>query len=196
VAPNRDQAAGLGATGRDAPSDWDAMAVVGRVARTHGIRGQVVVNLETDFPESRFRAGAELFARRAGVVERLTLTSVRFQAGRPIVRWSGVDDVNAALPYVGQELRVPRDWLPRLPAGLYYRHDLVGCQVVTTGDVVVGVVREVDGPGSGSRLVVETPRGDVLVPLAEEICPRIDVEARTIVIDPPDGLLDLNAGGR
>ena len=54
---------------------WDDMAVVGWIARAHGIRGQVIVNPETDFPEGRFRPGAELFLNRAGVVEPLTVTS-------------------------------------------------------------------------------------------------------------------------
>jgi 16S rRNA processing protein RimM len=168
------------------------MALVGRVARPHGIRGHVVVNLETDFPQDRFREGGHLFTRRSGAVEQVTLTSVRFQAGRPIVAWAGVDDVNAVLPYVGGELRVPRDWLPRLSGGLFYRHDLVGCRVTTADGLVIGVVREVDGPLAGSCLVVETAGGDVLVPLAAEICTIVDVVGQAIVIDPPPGLLDLN----
>ena len=64
---------------------WDEMAVVGWIARAHGIRGQVVVKLETDFPEGRFRPGAELFLNRAGVVEPLTVTTVRFQGERPVI---------------------------------------------------------------------------------------------------------------
>ena len=55
--------------------DWDSMAVVGRIARPHGLKGQVIVNPETDFPEQRFQPGAELFVSRGGVVESLTLTT-------------------------------------------------------------------------------------------------------------------------
>jgi 16S rRNA processing protein RimM len=169
------------------------MAVVGYVARPHGIRGQVVVNLETDFPQERFREGGELFTRRAGAVERLTLTAVRFQGGRPIVGWAGVNDVNEALPYVGGELRVPRDWLPRLPPGVYYRHDLVGCRVTTPSGEPVGVVREVEGALVGSCLIVEMPHGEAMVPLVAEICTLVDVSGQVIVIEPPSGLLELNA---
>ena len=63
---------------------WEEMALVGRIARPHGIRGQVIVNLETDFPEDRFRPGAQLFVRRNGVVEAVTVTTVRFQQERPV----------------------------------------------------------------------------------------------------------------
>ena len=60
---------------------WDEMALVGRIARPHGIRGQVIVNPETDFPEERFQPGAELFIERGGAVEALTLTTRPVSAG-------------------------------------------------------------------------------------------------------------------
>lgn len=151
------------------------------------------MNLETDFPYDRFRAGEALFTRRGGALEQLTLTAVRFQAGRPIIGWMGPRDVNDVLPYVGAELRVPRAWLSALPEDVFYRHDLVGCRVELMDGQPVGIVRDVQGPLEGSCLVVASAHGEVLVPLAAEICTRIDVVGRTIVIDPPAGLLDLNA---
>lgn len=165
---------------------------MGWIARPHGLRGQVVVNLETDFPEERFQPGAELFVERRGVVEPLRLTSVRFQNQRPVVGIAGVDTVDAAEPLAGLELRVPADRLAALPRGTFYRHDLVGCRVETDAGTPVGVVREVEGTLDGSRLVVAGVNGDVLIPLASEICTAIDPSAKRIVIDPPEGLLDLN----
>jgi 16S rRNA processing protein RimM len=175
---------------------WDEMAVVGWIARAHGLRGQVVVNPETDFPEGRFRPGAELFLNRAGVVEPLTVTTVRFQRERPVIGFHGVEDIDAASALAGFELRVPVEWLAPLPEGTFYRHDLVGCEVQTGGGEQVGIVRDVEGAMGGSRLVVQTSRGDVLVPLALEICTTIDPRRRRIVIEPPDGLLELNAPSR
>ena len=171
---------------------WDEMAVVGRIARAHGIRGQVIVNAETDFPELRFRPDAQLFAKRGDRVEAIRLTSVRFQQGRPIVGIDGVNDINAAITWAGTELRVPVSELTVLAAGMFYRHDLVGCRVVTADGATVGTVTGVEGTVGGSRLVVQTARGEALVPLAQEICTSIDLAARTIVIAPPDGLLELN----
>ncbi len=169
------------------------MAVVGRIARAHGNRGQVIVNLDTDFPEERFRPGAELFTMRDGVVETLRLTAARFQGGRPVVGISGVDTMDAAEGLAGLELRIPADWLAALPSGTFYHHDLVGCRVETGGGVEVGVVEGVEGTLQGSRLVVAGASGQILIPLAVEICTTIDVGAKRIVIDPPEGLLDLNA---
>src|SRR5712691_2327812 len=98
--------------------NWDDMAVVGSIARPHGIRGQVVVNVETDFPDERFQAGNELFVDRRGDVQALTLTTVRFHAGRPIVGIAGVDSIDEAQRLAGLELRVPAERLVRLPAGV------------------------------------------------------------------------------
>jgi 16S rRNA processing protein RimM len=172
---------------------WKDMAVVGQIARAHGNRGQVILNAETDFPGERFRPGAELFVERGGVVKELTITTVRFQRGRPVVGLAGVDTMNDAAALAGHELRVPADWLAVLPDGTFYRHDLVGCRVETRGGEPVGVVAGVEGTLDRSRLVVAGVRGDVLVPLVPEICTTIDVPGKRIVIEPPEGLLDLNA---
>jgi 16S rRNA processing protein RimM len=171
---------------------WDEMAVVGRIARAHGRRGQVIVNLETDFPEARFHPGARLFVASGDSSVALTVTTVRFQNGRPVVGIAGVETMNDAEALAGQELRVPRGWLAPLPKDTFYRHDLVGCQVETRQGEPVGVVEGVEGTFEGSRLVVVTPAGEALIPLVLDICTTIDTAGRRIVIDPPEGLLALN----
>jgi 16S rRNA processing protein RimM len=168
------------------------MALVGRIARAHGIRGQVIVNLETDFPEARFQPGAELFVERGGKVEPVALTTVRFQNGRPVIGIAGVETMNDAESFAGCELRVPLDRLAPLPEGTFYRHDLIGCRVETADGAAVGTVTDVEGTIGGSRLVVSGARGEILIPLAAEICKTIDAPGKRILIDPPDGLLDLN----
>jgi 16S rRNA processing protein RimM len=171
---------------------WDEMAVVGQIARPHGLRGQVIVNLETDFPEERFHPGAELFVHRRDAIERLTLTTVRFQQGRPIVGVDRIETVDDARPLAGLELRVPAEHLVRLPAGIFYRHDLVGCRVETTGGRPIGTVTEVEGTIEVGRLVVGSGDEEILIPLASAICIAIDAVGKRIVIEPPEGLLELN----
>jgi 16S rRNA processing protein RimM len=169
------------------------MAVVGRIARAHGIRGQVIVNVDTDFPQARFQPGAELFIDRAGRAEPIVLTTVRFQHERPVVGIAGVGTMTEAEAFAGYELRVPVDRLAPLPEGMIYRHRLIGCRVETREGLAVGVVRDVEGTPASTRLVVTAPEGDVLIPLVPAICTTIDPAAGRIVIDPPDGLLELNA---
>src|SRR5258708_921628 len=94
------------------------MALVGRIARAHGLRGQVILNPETDFPEERFQPGAELFIERKGRVEPLTISSVRFHRERPIVGLGGVGTVDDAEALAGHELRGP---VERLAAGILGR---------------------------------------------------------------------------
>jgi 16S rRNA processing protein RimM len=172
-----------------------AMAVVGHIARPHGIRGQVVVNPDTDFPVERFQQGAELIVQRDATLRTLRVETVRFHSERPIIGFEGVDTIEEAESLAGLELRVPVSRLMPLPSGSYYRHDLVGCRVSLRDGREVGTVREVEASLGNSRLVVDGTAGEILIPLAETICTAIDLGAKTIVIDPPEGLLDLNAIG-
>jgi 16S rRNA processing protein RimM len=174
-------------------TDWDEMAVVGRVARPHGLRGQVIVNPETDFVEERFRAGAVVWTRsKTGSDERLTISSARVQNGRPVLGFEGFSRIEDVERLAGLELRVPEDTLQPLGEGRYYAHQLIGCIVRTVSGSIVGAVTRIEGGSSGSRLVVEGARGEVLIPLAVAICVEIDVDAKRIRIDPPEGLLELN----
>ena len=169
------------------------MAVVGQIGRTHGIRGQVYVHPDTDFLEDRFHVGAELWlGRGAEDCKTVTLAAVRFYQGRPVIAIDGVVDMNAAVRLAGAQLRVPKEALAILPEGTYYRHDLVGCQVETVEGTTVGEVSAVEGAGSESRLMIQVPGGEVLIPLVPSICTTIDPANRRIVITPPVGLLELN----
>jgi 16S rRNA processing protein RimM len=174
---------------------WDHMAVVGRVARPHGLKGQVAVNPETDFIEDRFAAGATVWTRSAAGEERLIVASLRLQNGRPIVGFVGFDRIEDVERLAGLELRVPEDALQALQPGTYYEHQLVGCVVETTAGDVVGEVTGVEGGAGASRVVVSGPRGEILVPLAVDICVEIDVAHKRIRIDAPEGLLELNERG-
>jgi 16S rRNA processing protein RimM len=173
-------------------AEWNGCAVVGRVARAHGNRGEVIVNPETDFVEDRFQVGAELLAKRAGRIDRVRVTAMRVHLGRPLIALDGVVTMNDAEAMAGVELRVPVAELEPLPGGMFYRHDLVGCRVETVLGAAVGEVKRVDGDSGACRLEVTGPEGDVLIPLAEAICVVIDIAARRIVVDPPEGLLELN----
>jgi 16S rRNA processing protein RimM len=169
------------------------MVLVGRIARTHGHRGQVIVNPETDFPERRFAPGAVLHTRRDGVDGTITITASRMHQGRPVVAVQGVDTMTEAEGLAGLELRIPESSLEPLPAGAYYHHQLVGCEVVTVRGRVLGSVRAVEGGAGTARLVIGEGRGEVQIPLVDALCVTIDVAARRIVVDPPEGLVDLNA---
>src|SRR5688572_17002736 len=173
-------------------SAWDDMVLVGRIARAHGNRGQVIVDAATDFPEERFKAGSVVQIRRGDLPEPVTIESVRFHRGRPIVGFAGIDTMDAAEALAGSELRISEDALQPLPTGSYYQHDLIGCSVETLDGATIGHVSAVDGDAAGSRLVVHTRSGDVLIPMVEGICRSVDVPGKRIIVELPEGLLDLN----
>jgi 16S rRNA processing protein RimM len=104
--------------------------------------------------------------------------------------------MDGAEALAGIELRIHAGELQTLPAGSFYRHDLVGCVVQTPGGESIGRVADVEGDAAGSRLLVQGKRGDILIPIAEGICLEIDVAQRKIVVEPPEGLLDLNVTKR
>lgn len=168
----------------------DDLLLIGRVARAHGNRGQVIVNLETDFPDERFRVGEVVLVGEGA--DARAITSVRFHQGRPVIALEGIDTMDAAEALAGAELKVPASTLAPLPPGVFYRHDLVGCEVRDTGGRVIGRVAGVEGPLERSRLVVAGQRGEVLIPLVAPICSSVDTAAQVIVVDPPQGLIDLN----
>jgi len=114
------------------------------------------------------------------------------QNGRPIVGFEGFERIEDVERLAGLELRVPEDTLQPLPPGTYYEHQLVGCAVETVTGEHVGEVAKVEGGAGASRLVMNGPRGEILIPLVVDICVEIDVTQRRIRIKAPDGLLDLN----
>ena len=175
---------------------WDEMVLVGRVARPHGLRGEVAVEPETDFVEARFARGSQLWVDGAGGPEALTIASARLQGPRPLVAFAGRERREDAEALAGRELRVPETALQPLPEGRYYHHQLRGCVVETEAGARVGTVTRVDETAGDGCLVVAGPAGEVLVPLVADICVAVDVEARRIRIAPPEGLLDLNAASR
>ncbi len=172
-------------------AEWDDLILVGIIARTHGIKGDVIVNPHTDFLEERFRPGARFWTRTGDGAPRLVeIASVRIHKGRPIVGLAGVGSMDEAEGWQGAELRIsPAEQAP-LPPGSYYHHELIGCAVETAEGEPVGRVTAVDGEMGRSRLVVEGGRRRVEIPLTEAFC-EVDVSGRRITVRPPDGLLDL-----
>lgn len=180
----------------DAAVDWDRLVLIGVVARPHGIRGEMVVNLATDFAEDRFRVGAPLFVQRVnGGPEALDLTGVRFHQGRPLLQLRDVDSIEQAAKYARAEIRMAPEEQGSLPEGTYFHNELIECEVVTAAGERIGTVTKVQGEGEASRLVVTSGRGEVLIPLADEIC-RVDIVGRRITVTPPPGLLELNGEWR
>jgi 16S rRNA processing protein RimM len=120
----------------------------------------------------------------------------RPQGDRWIVQFEGRATIDDAEAWRDATVSVQEDALTPLAAGQYYLHDLVGCTVETAEGQVVGPVAIVYTGAAQAVLGIEGPAGEVLVPMAGEICRDVDIAARRIVIAPPEGLLDVNRPAR
>ena len=168
------------------------MVTVGRIVRPHGIKGAVVVVPTSDFAAERFKPGSELQWQRLGEPAPVRVVEGREFKGRWVVMLEGVTTMSEAETLRGLELKVTPENRKSLTAGAYYVHDLEGCEIVTADGTEVGRVTSVDLSVGTPVLVVAGKAGEVLIPLAEEICRSVDPAAKRIVIDPPAGLIDLN----
>jgi 16S rRNA processing protein RimM len=171
------------------------MITIGRIVRPRGNRGEVVIASSTDFGAERFQPGATVATTRQGKVETMTVTSGREHDGRWVVGFAGVTTISEAETLRGLELRIPADQLRPLEADTYYVHDLAGCRVETQAGQIVGTVRDVQLDTGVPLLLVTAADGEVLIPFSAEFCRRVDLAAKVIVLDPPEGLLELNRRG-
>jgi len=166
--------------------------VVGRIGRAHGIRGEVSVDVRTDDPERRFTPGSVLVTDPAGRGP-LTVAAGRVHSGRLLVSFEGVPDRTAAEALRGTLLlaEVDDDEVAADPDE-FYDHQLVGLAVETVDGLQVGEVAEMlHLPGQDVFGVRRSDGTEVLVPFVAEIVPDVDLAAGRVVVDPPEGLLDL-----
>jgi 16S rRNA processing protein RimM len=169
--------------------------VVGRVVKAHGITGEVVVEIRTDDPDTRFAPGSSLRGRpsRGGPESRYVVESVQDHGGRLLVRLDGVADRNAAEALRGTVFIVDSQDLPPIEdPDEFYDHQLEGLQVVTITGTAVGSVAEVLHTAAGELLSVRTEQGEVLVPFVSAIVTSVSLADQRIEIDPPEGLLELS----
>lgn len=184
--------------------DLPAVVSVGRVVRPHGVRGELLVELLTDNPE-RFAPGSELLvAARAAAGEfeqeaagapdpfpRLRVAASRPHKGALLVHFEGIDGRDAAEGWRGAELSVERARVPPPEPGTYYHFQLVGCRCRDRRAGELGEVVEVVEDGGGLLLVVDDGRRRLPVPFVRGFLVAVDVEAGTIELDLPEGLIEV-----
>lgn len=192
--------------------------LVARILRARGNKGEVAAELLTDFPERLTRL-RQVFVRggvNAGMEPRATALQSCWLSqnhkGQAVFHFAGVSSISEAEKLRGCEILLPIEQRISLPAGSYFVSDLIGCSVfeipatsptvssspcsMSEAPALLGSVRDVQFPGdqaSGTPILeVETATGEVLIPMAVDICTRIAPAERRIEVTLPDGLRDLN----
>jgi 16S rRNA processing protein RimM len=159
--------------------------VVGVVTGVHGLRGEVSVQNRSDNPD-RWRAGGTVLTEDGAV---LTITSSRRHGRRLLVAFDGVADRTAAERLRGRVLVVPDSWLPDLPAGEWWAHQLEGCRVRTDAGRDLGLVREViANPANDLWVAVDADGRETLIPALSDLLLDVDVEGRSILVRDVPGL--------
>jgi 16S rRNA processing protein RimM len=191
--------------------------LVARILRARGNKGEVAAEILTDFPERLTRLQEVFVGLADGKNEprRMPLKSCwlsQNHRGQAVFHFDGVNSISEAEKFRGLEVLLPFAQRVTLPAGQYFVSDLIGCSVfespasppivssspcaLAEAPALLGTVRGVQFPGEGISgtplLEVETSRGDILIPLAVDICTKIDTNARRIDVVLPEGLRDLN----
>jgi 16S rRNA processing protein RimM len=175
-----------------------AELAVARILRARGRIGEVAAEILTDFPE-RLLALRDVFLARPSddpaAARPARLRRVWLHKGQAIFHFEGCDSISEAEKLRGLEVRLPLSERLPLPPGKYFVTDLEGCEVFEAG-ARIGCVRGVQFTGEAVAgtplLVVETGSGELLIPLAEEFCTRIDIAARRIDVRLPKGLRELS----
>ncbi len=170
---------------RDSASQ--AYLAVGNIVGVHGIRGEVKVELLTDYPE-RFSPGATLYLGPEGLARPVRIEAARPHKGMMLVKFAGVPDRNAAELLRDTLLLIPEEQAMPLGENENYAHDLVGLQVETTDGRVIGKLAEILYTGANDVYVVNRPGAEVLIPALNEVVVQVNLEAGRMVVQLPEGL--------
>ena len=167
----------------------DELVAIARIARPRGVRGELVAELLTDFPERFDGLQTATAVLPNGGRRALKIENAWFQNDRIVMKFEGVDSIEAGDELRDADICVPESDAVVLDEGEFFDWQLEGCTAVTVDGETLGKVKELMRTGGTEVLVIEGER-EYLVPFAESICTEVDIENRRIVIDPPEGLLE------
>jgi 16S rRNA processing protein RimM len=182
---------GSGAEGNPEPSH----IIVGRVRRPHGIRGEVRVEILTDYPERLVQRDSLYLAHPQSPdnVERYPLESVRPHKGILLIKLGGCDDRDAAEELRGMLVQIPLEEAVPLEEGEYYYFQLMGMDVETEAGEWLGRVADVVEGGAHDVYIIHGPRGEILLPAIEDVILELDIEREKMVVHLLPGMLEESA---
>src|SRR4051794_40277852 len=165
---------------------------LGIIRKAHGVRGEASVEAWSDSPE-RFSdvASVTLVSPDEASTRDAAIESVRIHAGRALVKFAGIESPEEVQLLQNWTVEVPSSEARKLDEDEYFLHDLVGLTLIDGHGVARGKVIEIEETGGGVLLVVEGRRGKFDVPFAADICTNVDLNAKTIKVELPEGIEDL-----
>ena len=167
--------------------DKSSLVAVGKVVRTHGVRGALKV-LAYGETLGEMEAGEKLFSIEDGEQRQLTLVSLNLQKRVLIVQFEEIGSMDRARALMGKDLFIDKDRLPRLPSGEYYHFQLIGLSVETKEGKPLGTLSAVFETGGHDVYVVEKGGKELLIPAIEQVIGEVDLLNGKLVVDLPEGL--------
>ena len=184
------------ADAKNAPGSPDGepvYLVVGFLRRAHGVHGEMVMDLHTDFPE-RLRSGRELFVGEAR--KPMTLAGARAHAKGMLIKLKGIETPEDTVQFRNQWVYVRSSDLPPLPEGQIYQHELFGFQVVDENDHPLGELVEIIETGANNVYVVKDDSGrEILLPAISSVILNLDAAQRLLRVHLLEGLIDERESG-
>ncbi len=165
--------------------------LLGKVAATHGIRGELRIAVFSGQFETILSLSSLLIKRPDGGMEKFEFAAKAARGNKLIVAFIGYESINKVSHLVGRELYTTRGELPELAVGEFYWCDLLGLKVVTDAGITLGFVTDIIATGSNDVYVVKNDEREYLIPALDDVVLDIDLENETMLVSPPEGLLDL-----
>ena len=165
--------------------------LIGRVAATHGIRGQLRVVSYSGQYDTLCSVRSVLLKDGTGRVQQREIDRAVVHGKKLLLTFAGFSDINQVEQFVGCEIYVTRDQLPTTDDDEYYWYDLIGMKVVTTSGLHLGTLHSIIETGSNDVFVVATPEREYLIPAMADVVTDVDLQKRVMTVTPFEGLLDL-----
>jgi len=165
---------------------------LGHIVKTHGLAGDVVVHLDVSFPSSYSKLDL-LFIKKDGQLIPHFIKKIQISQDKARISLDEIFTKDAADLIVGKEVYLPLKYLPKLKAGEYYYHDLIDFEVISN-DMVLGRVAKIYDLGTQHLFSVLIDGIEAMIPFNEHIIKEVDLENRKIVVELPDGLIDIYTG--
>ncbi|ERJ13494.1 ribosome maturation factor RimM [Haloplasma contractile] len=162
---------------------------VGKIANTHGLKGELKIKSDTDFKEERYKTGSKLYLSSGDEMIELEVATHRVHKNYDLVKFKGLDNINDVEQYKGCTVHVHESQLDELDDGDYYYNDLIGSAVY--GNDYIGIVKDVLNHGASDLLVIKREsKKEVMIPFVEEFVETVDLEKKEIKINEIEGLID------
>ncbi len=168
----------------------EELVAIAKLVKTRGIRGELVADILTDFPDRFEDLEIVMAVVPDGKRRELKIENFWFQKDRIVLKFENFNSIDESEVLINAEICVPENEAVALEEDEFYDWELTGCTVETVEGERVGTVREVMRTGGTENLVVENEKKDYLIPFAESICLEVDIENKLIRVDLPKGLLE------